>query len=116
MEKYRNPRATEGESIFYSLAPIFVVSTKCIDLWVLEFVVLNITDNNQWENSMSLDFNSRGLSVPRNPPKIRNPRLIMISQYFDTCTAAKIKIFIIFFFSLKDFTVGLYKLHFRRQE
>jgi hypothetical protein len=34
---------------FYSLAPIFVVSTKCIDPWVLEFMVLNITGNNPWE-------------------------------------------------------------------
>ena len=28
---------------FYSLTPIFVVSTKCIYPWVLEFVVANIT-------------------------------------------------------------------------
>jgi len=33
---------------FYSLASIFVVSTKYIDPWLLEFVVSNITDNNQW--------------------------------------------------------------------
>jgi hypothetical protein len=33
---------------FYSLVPIFVVSTKCIDPCDLEFVVLNTTGNNQW--------------------------------------------------------------------
>jgi len=38
------------------LAPIFVISTKCIDPRVLEFVVSNITGNNQWENWISLDF------------------------------------------------------------
>jgi len=41
---------------FYSLAHIFVVSTKCIDPWVLEFVVSNITGNNQWEYCISLDL------------------------------------------------------------
>jgi hypothetical protein len=30
------------------IEPIIVVSTKCIDPWVLEFVVSNNTDNNQW--------------------------------------------------------------------
>ena len=34
----------------------FVVSTKCIDPRVLEFVVSNTTGNNQWENCISLDF------------------------------------------------------------
>ena len=33
---------------FHSLAPIFVVSLKCIDPWILEFVVSNITGNSQW--------------------------------------------------------------------
>jgi cellulose synthase/poly-beta-1,6-N-acetylglucosamine synthase-like glycosyltransferase len=33
-----------------------VVSTKCIDPWVLEFVVSNITGNNQWEYCISLDL------------------------------------------------------------
>jgi hypothetical protein len=55
---------------FYSLAPIFVVSTKCIDPWVLEFMVSNTTGNNQWENCISFDFNFRGLSGPRNPQKL----------------------------------------------
>ena len=41
---------------FYSLPPIFVVSTKFIEQWVLEFVVSNIiTGNNQWENCISFD-------------------------------------------------------------
>jgi len=35
------------------LTPIFVVSTKCIDPWVLEFLVSNITSKNQWENCIS---------------------------------------------------------------
>jgi hypothetical protein len=34
----------------------FVVSTKCIDPWVIEFVVSNTTGNNQLENCISLDF------------------------------------------------------------
>jgi hypothetical protein len=29
---------------------IFVISTKCIYPWILEFVVSNITCNKQWEN------------------------------------------------------------------
>jgi hypothetical protein len=55
---------------FYSLAPIFVVSTKYIDPWVLEFVVSNITGNNQRENYISLNFNFCDLSEPRNPRKL----------------------------------------------
>ena len=56
---------------FYSLAPIFVLSTKCIDSWVLEYVVSNTTsNNNQWENCISLDFYFRGLNGPRNPRKL----------------------------------------------
>jgi len=39
------------------LAPIFVVSTKYIDPWILEFLVSNTTDNSQWENCILLDFN-----------------------------------------------------------
>jgi len=46
------------------LLPIFLVSTKCIDPWVLKFVVSNTTDNSQWENCISMDFNFRGLSEP----------------------------------------------------
>ena len=46
---------------------ILVVSTKCIEPWVLEFMVSNITCNNQWENCISLDFDFRGLCEPRNP-------------------------------------------------
>jgi hypothetical protein len=65
---------------FYSLAPIFVVSTKCIDPWVLSFVVSNITDNNEWGNCIPLDFYFRGLNGPRNQQKIGTPWLLMISQ------------------------------------
>jgi hypothetical protein len=50
----------------YSLAPIFVVSAKYIDPWVFEFVLSNSTDNNQWENCISLHFLFRGLSVAFN--------------------------------------------------
>jgi len=53
------------------MAPISVISTKCIDTWVLEFMLLNITGNNQWENSISLDFNLRGLSETTKSMKIR---------------------------------------------
>jgi len=48
------------------LAPIFVVFTKCIDPYVLEYVV----SNSQWEYCISLDFSFRGLSEPRNPGKL----------------------------------------------
>ena len=64
---------------FYSLSPIFVLSTKCIDPWILEFVISNTTGNNQWESCILLDFNFRSLSEPRNPRKIWTPRLIMTS-------------------------------------
>jgi hypothetical protein len=37
-----------------SLTPIFVVSTKCIDPRVLEFVVPNTAGNSQWENGILL--------------------------------------------------------------
>jgi len=50
---------------------LFVDTNYCgIDPWVLEFVVSNITGNNQWKNCISLDFNFRGLSDPRNPRKL----------------------------------------------
>jgi hypothetical protein len=52
------------------LVPIFVVSTKCIDPWVLEFMISHITGNNQCGNYISLDFNLRGLSEPWNPRKL----------------------------------------------
>jgi hypothetical protein len=42
-----------------------VVSAQCIDPWILEFVVLNITGNSLWENCILLDFYFRGLNVPR---------------------------------------------------
>jgi hypothetical protein len=38
----------------------FVVSTKYIDPWILEFVVSNVTANNQCENCILLDFNFLG--------------------------------------------------------
>jgi len=47
-----------------------MLSTKCIDPWVLEFMVSNTTDNNQWENCISLDCCFRGLREPRNPRKL----------------------------------------------
>jgi hypothetical protein len=40
--------------LFYSLAPIFAVSTKCIDPQVLDFVFSNTTGNSKWENCISL--------------------------------------------------------------
>ena len=53
----------------------FVVSAQCIDPWILEFVVLNITGNSLWENCILLDFYFRGLNVPRNQQKW-NPTII----------------------------------------
>jgi hypothetical protein len=55
---------------FYLLAPIFVVFTKYIDPWDLEFMVSTITGNNQWENCISLEFNFRALIAPRNQRKL----------------------------------------------
>jgi hypothetical protein len=40
------------------------------DLWVLEFMISNITGNNQRGNCITLDFNFRGLSEPRNQQKL----------------------------------------------
>ena len=47
-----------------------MVSTKCIDPWVLELVVSNTRGNNKWEKCISLDFNFRGLSETRKPQKL----------------------------------------------
>ena len=52
------------------MAPNFVVSTKCIDPCALEFVVSNVTGNNQWENCILLNFNFHGLSGPWNQRKL----------------------------------------------
>jgi len=60
---------------FYSLVPIFVVSTKCIDLCDLEFVVLNTAGNNQWEHCISLDFCFRGLSGTTKSTNIKIPTI-----------------------------------------
>jgi hypothetical protein len=40
-----------------------VVSTKCIGSWALEFVVSNITGNNQWENGIFFGLNNEMLLV-----------------------------------------------------
>ena len=61
---------TNTVKVLFSLAPIIVVSTKCIDPWVLEFMVSNTTGNNQWDNCILLDFYFHGLSEPRNPRKL----------------------------------------------
>jgi hypothetical protein len=42
--------------------PIYVASTKCIDPWVLEFVISNTTGNSQSENCILLDFNFHSYS------------------------------------------------------
>ena len=55
---------------FKSLAPILVVSTKCSDPWILEFLVSNTTGNNQWENCISLDCNFLDFSEPQIPQKL----------------------------------------------
>jgi len=52
-----------------------VVSTKCIDPWDLEFVVLNTAGNNQWGNCISLDFNFRGLSGTTKSTKLKIPTI-----------------------------------------
>jgi hypothetical protein len=84
------------------LAPIFVVSTKRIDLWVLEFMVSNITGNNRWTHCISLDFYFRGWSGPKQSAKIRTPRLIMISPYYFFCLIFCILYFHFYLFCLLD--------------
>ena len=42
----------------------FVVSTKCIDLWVIELVSSTTGSNSQWENCILLKINFRSLSEP----------------------------------------------------
>ena len=50
---------------------IFMVSTKCIDTWVLIFMVSNTTGNNQWENCIRWILIFVGLlSEPRNQQKL----------------------------------------------
>lgn len=63
---------------FYSLTPIFVVSTKRNDTWVL---ASSITGNNQWDNCISLDFLFSWLNWTMKSAKMRTSRLIMIGQY-----------------------------------
>jgi hypothetical protein len=55
--------------VLYWLGPMFVVSAKYIDPWVLEFVLSNYTGNNQWGKCVSLDFNFWALIEVRNPRK-----------------------------------------------
>jgi hypothetical protein len=69
------------ESTLFSLVPIFLISTKCIDSWLLEFVVSIITCNNQWENCISLEFDFCGFKWTTKSAKLRTPRLIMMSHY-----------------------------------
>lgn len=52
---------------FYLLAPISVVSAKCLDPRVLQFVVSNITCNSQWDNCVSFDFSLLRVSEPWHP-------------------------------------------------
>ena len=59
----------------YSLAQIFMVSTKWSDPLVLEFVVSNTASNSQWENGILWFMWTTKYT------KIRPPRCIMISQY-----------------------------------
>jgi hypothetical protein len=54
------------------LAQIFVVFTKCIDPWVLGFVVSNTTGNNQWENCILLNFYLCGSSGQRDQRKLES--------------------------------------------
>jgi len=44
------------------LAPIIVVSAKCIVLWILKFVGLNTETSNECTSSILLDLNFRGFS------------------------------------------------------
>jgi hypothetical protein len=65
---------------FYSLAPIFLVSTKCIDPWVLELVVSNITGKSMGKLYF-VWFLFSWFKWTTKSVKIRTTRIIMISQY-----------------------------------
>ena len=72
---------------FYSLAPIFVVSTKCIDPWVLEFVVSNITGDHQMGKLYFVGFFFSWFKWTTTSAKISSPRLIINSQYISLLCA-----------------------------
>jgi cellulose synthase/poly-beta-1,6-N-acetylglucosamine synthase-like glycosyltransferase len=58
----------------------FVVSTKYLDPWVLEFMVSKIIGNNQWKNCILLDSYFHGLSELRNQnPTMNND--FTVSEY-----------------------------------
>jgi len=64
---------------FCSLAPVFVISTKCSDPWVLEFVVSSTIGNSLWEHCISLDlnvFSFERTTKSTKSTKIRTARLI----------------------------------------
>jgi hypothetical protein len=67
MKLYLIPN-TVKELVFFDTN--FRVFYKSSDPRVLEFVVLNVTDNYQWKNCIFLDICFRGLSGPHNQRKL----------------------------------------------
>jgi hypothetical protein len=61
----------------------FVISSKFIDPWVLEFMVSNTTSNTQWGNCISLDFNFRSnlpfMYISTDPPEVN---VITVTSHF----------------------------------
>jgi hypothetical protein len=59
----KQPYPKDGQflTLFIVKVPIFVFSTKCIDSWVLEFVVSNSIGNRHWKNYILLDFDFHSL-------------------------------------------------------
>jgi hypothetical protein len=66
---------------FSLLLSIFVVSAKCIDPWVLEFVVSNSTRQQSMRKLYFVGFQCSWFKWTTKSTKIRTLRLIMISQY-----------------------------------
>jgi hypothetical protein len=88
---------------FYSLTPIFVLSTKCINPWVLEFMVSNTKGNSQWENCISW------FKWTTKSTEIRTPQVIMISQYYILSSSGTPWVF---YYNIIHFHFYHHRLHF----
>ena len=65
----------------YSLAQIFMVSTKYIDPWILELIVSNITGKKRWGKLYFVVFLFSWFKWTTKSAKIKTPPLIIITQY-----------------------------------
>jgi hypothetical protein len=84
---YSPSRSDYCQSNFIQFAPIFVVSTKCIDPWVLECVFSNIIGDHQMRKLYFVGFLFSWFKWTTKSAKIRTTRLIMILQYISLLCA-----------------------------